>query len=95
MSTTTKQFTIDPFQPFGKGVRIGAVAYVAGNQALAANLEDLCALHHVDYATAVHLDYPNGSIAMLNSKPDGVAGDLYLLESAYGVFMSWMGACHE
>ncbi|MDQ6952246.1 MAG: hypothetical protein Q9M15_01815, partial [Mariprofundaceae bacterium] len=86
-STVQNPKQTNPFQPFGDGVRIGVVAYAEGDQALAANLADLCALHRVNYATATHLEYPNGSIAMLNPKSHGVAGDLYLSESAYGVFM--------
>jgi len=85
----------DPFKPFGKNVRIGIVGHATGDQELAANLSDLCALHNVDYKEASQLEYPNGSIAMLNPKAQGIGGDLYLTELAYGVFMAWVGGCHE
>ncbi|MDX8382647.1 MAG: hypothetical protein R8M45_01120, partial [Ghiorsea sp.] len=62
---------------------------------LAANLSDLCKLHEVNYERATQLEYPNGSISMLNPRSHGIGGAVYLSESAYSVFMAWVGDCHE
>jgi len=85
---------VNPFKPFGDGVRIGACGSLEGNIEIAVNISDLCQLHHVDRPKALRLEYPNGSTAILRTSHHDMVTGVYLTESAYQVFMAWVGDCH-
>ncbi|MDQ6955528.1 MAG: hypothetical protein Q9M20_08810 [Mariprofundaceae bacterium] len=70
---------VNPFHPFGFGVRMCSDNPTLGMIDLAANLSDLCAVHGASYEDAKALDYPSGSVVLLFS-------ELYLAEAAHNVF---------
>jgi len=79
----------DKFRPFGGGVRIGSYG-AAGNAAISANLNDLCRRYSVDEEQAQQLNYPDGSILLLQIELGSLATELYLNKSAYSLFMHWV-----
>jgi len=82
----------NPFAPFGESVRIGTIGSTDGDIEILANLQDLCALHGVEYSKAINLEYPNGSMALLRSHRGGFNNNAYLTEQAYSVFMAWVNS---
>jgi len=86
----TQSQPVNIFQPFGEGVRFACVG-----RDLVANLKDLCTCHDVPYLEAKGLKYPNGSVSLLSNENGGLPNHLYLGEGAFGVFMAWVGDCHE
>jgi hypothetical protein len=83
---------LNPFAPFGENVRVGTTNVIEGDIEILACLQDLCALHKVDLKQALHLDYPNGSIAMLNQDKSDFNNCAHLTEQAYSVFMAWVNS---
>jgi len=75
----------DLFHPFGTGVRIGGHG-APGNVEIAANLSDFCCVHGVK-PEQCRLDYPEGSVMILNPNSEGLGSDVYLAEPAYNKFM--------
>jgi len=90
LKTTQPPQLENPFQPFGEGVRVGIKNHDEGNAILAVNLFDLCTLHNVDFNDAKAIDYPNGSISMLQLHSGDLAHELYLDETSYLIFMDWV-----
>ncbi len=76
---------IDPFHPFGEGVRIGGYG-AAGNVELAVNLSDLCRAHGVNLERS-RLNYPDGTVLILNPYATKRGSDVYLSAPAYSVFI--------
>jgi len=79
----------DPFNPFGEGVRVGAIG-AAADVEIGANLADLCQLHDMPYGEAVAKRYPNGTVMMLQTERDKFGAEIYLNRVAYAVFMAWV-----
>ena len=79
----------DPFHPFGTGVRIGGYG-ADGDVEIVANLSDLCHLHGVK-PEQTRLDYPEGTVLILNPNCEGMGSDVYLAEPAYDMFMEKVG----
>jgi len=84
-----KSYAFDKFRPFGDGVRIGSYG-AAGHAAISANLSDLCKRYSVDEEPARKLNYPDGSILLLQIRRNERATEIYLDESAYAHFMRWV-----
>jgi len=82
----------NPFQPFGDSIRIAASSIHRGNVSICANLNDLCVKHQVEYRKAIKLEYPNGSVAMIQLDEGNLAHEVYLHESAYFVFIACIQA---
>jgi len=75
----------DLFHPFGTGVRVGGYG-AAGDVEIVANLADLCRVHGVK-PEQTRLDYPEGTVLILNPQHKGIGSDVYLAEPAYDMFM--------
>jgi len=81
--------TYSTFRPFGDGVRIGSYG-AAGDTEISANLFDLCERYGVDHEQAKRLQYPDGSILILQIEQGSIETEIYLSEEAYPVFMTWV-----